>query len=74
MELCGFKKLYCWASRIGDRKTHFILPGCFFVEMTLMNEEVIGEDVVRDAGQIHLKKASSFVTTVANKPFVTPRT
>jgi hypothetical protein len=51
---------------------HFMLTCCFFIQMILMNEKVIGEDVERYAGKIHLKETGGFVPAVSYKTLVTP--
>jgi hypothetical protein len=40
--------------------------------MILVNKKVIGEDVERYSGKIHLEKTSSFVSAVSNEALVTP--
>lgn len=49
-----------------------MLTCCFFIQMILMNEKVIGEDIERYAGKIHLKETSGFVPAVSNETFVAP--
>jgi hypothetical protein len=49
-----------------------MLTCCFFIQMILMDEKVIGEDVERYAGKIHLKETGGFVPAVSNKTLVTP--
>ncbi len=52
--------------------TNFVFASELFVQVVLMDYEMVGEDIVRNSSQIHFEKTGGFVTAVAYKSFVTP--
>jgi hypothetical protein len=49
-----------------------MFPRLLSVGVRLVNEEIVGEDVVAHSGEVELEEAGGFVTAVTDETFVAP--
>ena len=47
-------------------------PSLFLILVALVDQEVVGHDVVRDTAQVDIVKTSCFVTSISGESFVAP--
>lgn len=52
--------------------TYLVLPRRFFVSVVLVDDKVIGEDVERDSGNVHLEETRCLIRAVPYEAFVAP--
>lgn len=56
----------------GEKHTYLGTTSRFFVQMLLMDDEMVCKNIVVDPREIHFEEAGRLVSSVANKAFFAP--
>jgi len=57
---------------IGPVRTNLVVTGYFFLKVVLVDDRMVCQHIVGNTGKVHLEQAGCLVSSVPDKPLVTP--